>query len=553
MSDSPVFNLNLSVQRNKMAEIHLLSANAPSDSFHQPQLDALVTKPDGSSVTVPCFWDGGVSWGLRYASSELGVHTFRTRCSDDDDTGLHDVSGEITVIPYSGDNPLYLHGPLEISENRRHFQYADGEPFFWLGDTWWMGMCKRLSPEGFRALAEDRRRKGFTVIQIVAGLYPDMPAFDERGANEEGFPWEEDYRHIRPEYFRAADQRLLHLVESGLAPCLVGAWGYFMGWMGVERLKLHWRNLVARYGALPIVWCVAGEANLPYYLTEGFPFDDREQVKGWTEVARYVREIDPFHRPLSIHPTGLGRLSARGAIDDETLLDFDMLQTGHGLREVLPPTIRTVRDSRYSEPTMPVINSEVCYEALMDKIPADIQRLMFWACVLNGAAGHTYGANGIWQVNRRDLPHGASPHGGDYGHLPWDDAMNLPGSRQLAMAKSLLTKYPWFEFEPHPEWAAYNQEGERTDEDASDEIAKYEVPYAAGMPRRIRVIYAPRRKPIEVRGIESNAKYHVIRFDPASGESREDGVLKSDSNGRCVLLPPEHGEEAWVVVLEIKN
>ena len=34
---------------------------------------------------------------------------------------------------------------------------------------------------------------------------------------------------------------------------------------------------------------------------------------------------------------------------------------------------------------------------------------MFWLCMMNGAAGHTYGANGIWQCNRKGQPHGASP------------------------------------------------------------------------------------------------------------------------------------------------
>ncbi len=104
---------------------------------------------------------------------------------------------------------------------------------------------------------------------------------------------------------------------------------------------------------------------------------------------------------------------------------------------------------------MPVVNGEVCYEALLGRIPAEVPRLMFWACVLSGAAGHTYGANGIWQVNRKDQPYGKSPHGGDYGHLPWDEAMKLPGSGQLGMAKRLLEKVPWQQFEPHPEWAVW--------------------------------------------------------------------------------------------------
>ena len=98
-----------------------------------------------------------------------------------------------------------------------------------------------------------------------------MPPFDPRGANEAGFPWEKDYARIRPEYFDAADERLEYLVDQGFTPCIVGAWGYFMPLMGVEKAKQHWRYLIARYGALPVVWCAAGEANLPWYLAKGFP------------------------------------------------------------------------------------------------------------------------------------------------------------------------------------------------------------------------------------------------------------------------------------------
>ena len=85
-------------------------------------------------------------------------------------------------------------------------------------------------PDEFRTLAEDRRGKGFTVIQIVAGLYPDMPAFDPRGKNEAGFPWTENYASIRPEYFDRADERINDLVDHGLVPCVVMAWGYHLPW-----------------------------------------------------------------------------------------------------------------------------------------------------------------------------------------------------------------------------------------------------------------------------------------------------------------------------------
>jgi hypothetical protein len=163
------------------------------------------------------------------------------------------------VSPYAGDNRLFKHGPLRIDNARRHFEHADGTPFFWLGDTWWMGLCSRLRwPDDFQTLTADRLQKGFTAIQIIAGLYPDMPAFDPRGANEAGFPWEANYTRINPAYFEMADVRIRYLIDSGLVPCIVACWGYFLPLMGVSKVKQHWRYLIARWGAYPVVWCLAG-------------------------------------------------------------------------------------------------------------------------------------------------------------------------------------------------------------------------------------------------------------------------------------------------------
>lgn len=439
-----------------MVEIPFHAAREHADPFNEVTLDAVFIDPKGRELRVPAFWDGTNLWKVRYASPATGAHRFRTECSDREDKGLQGVTGNVEITAYTGNNPLFMHGPLRVAENHRYLEYRDGTPFFWLGDTWWMGLSHRMHwPEDFQKLAADRKQKGFNVIQIVAGLYPDMFPFDPRGANEAGYPWETNYARIRPEYFDAVDARLRYLVDQGFAPCLVGAWGYFMPWMGVEKMKEHWRYLIARYGALPMVWCAAGEANLPWYLAKGFPYDDRKQVTQWTDLMRYIRETDPFHHLITIHPTGIGRLSARHATDDLSLIDIDMLQTPHGQREAVPTTVNTVRQSYADTPVMPVIDGEASYEKLGGVIATEWTRQMFWLCLMNGAAGHTYGANGIWQVNRRGDPHGASPHGGNYGTIPWDDAMNLPGSGQMGIGKKLLEQFPWQQFRPHPQWAGF--------------------------------------------------------------------------------------------------
>ena len=427
-----------------------------ADAFNEVVLDVIFTDPAGKEFRVPAFWAGGKTWKVRYASPLTGTHRFRTVCSPATDAGLHGVTGVVTIAPYTGKNPLYAHGPIQVAADKRHFEHADGTPFFWLGDTWWMGLCSRLSwPQGFKTLTANRVKKGYNVVQIVAGLYPDMYAFDPRGANEAGFPWEEGYSHIRPEFFDAADRKLAHLVANGITPCIVGAWGWFVNWMTQDQLKAHWRYLIGRYGAWPVVWCTAGEANLPWYLAKNFPMDDRDMVHGWTKLIRYLQENDPFNRPVTIHPTAIGRYTARNATDDENLLDFDLLQVLHAQNEMVGLAVKAIRETYAATPRMPVINGEPCYEGLMGTITAPWPRRAFWSCVLNGAMGHTYGGNGIWQCNQPGIPHGASPHGGNYGNTPWIEAMNYPGSAECAYGKALLTRYDWSKFEPHPEWAAY--------------------------------------------------------------------------------------------------
>ncbi len=453
----------LATQANVPIELTFQAARPHADPFNDVSLDVVFTDPAGKAFRVPAFWDGGDTWKARYASPTVGQHKYQTACSDTTDTGLNGVAGTVAITPYTGDNSLFLHGPVRVAADKRHLEYADGTPFFWLGDTWWMGLAHRLHwPEDFQQLAADRKQKGFTVVQIVAGLYPDMPPFDPRGANDAGFPWEKDYKRIRPEYFDAADKKLQYLVSQGISPCLVGAWGYFMPWMGVDRMKAHWRYLIARYGAYPMFWCAAGEANLPYYLVKGFPYDDREQVHKWTEVLRYIRATDPFRHPLTLHPTAINQYTSRHATDDAALLDFDMLQTPHGQREAGIVAVAAMRQSYAAKPMMPVIDGEASYEMLGDSLPTRWTRAMFWLCMTNGAAGHTYGANGIWQNNRRGDPHGKSPHGGTYGKISWDEAMRLPGSTQESLGKKFFLSLPWTQLEPKLDaatWAAPHGRG----------------------------------------------------------------------------------------------
>lgn len=526
------------IPQNQTAEWSFTSSKSYSDPFNELEVSVRFQRDGGEELVVPAFWGGGENWRVRFSSPTTGKYHFRTVCSDASNAGLHDREGTVEVVRYTGANPLYRHGPVRVAADRRHFEHVDGTPFFWLGDTWWMGLCQRLKwPDDFQELATDRVKKGFNVVQIVAGLYPDMPAFDERGANEAGFPWEQDYRRINPGYFDMADRRIQHLVESGLVPCIVGCWGYFLPWVGLEKMKRHWRNLVARYGSYPAIWCLAGEGTMPYYLSPNPEADGQFQQKGWTELAAYVRLIDPNRRPITVHPS----VSSRDCVTDAAVLNFDMLQTGHGDRASLPPTIKQVHRAYRTTPAMPVIESEVCYEGIGECCRPEVQRWMFWACILNGAAGFTYGANGLWQVNTRAKPFGPSPHGMSWGNTPWDAAARLPGSEQLGLAKQFLTRYPWWQFEPHPDWVE-----PRWTDDLSEQpftCGRHDVPLAAGIPRKVCVIYQPLGQTLKmVKGLESGVQYHARLFNPVSGVEEDLGRIKPDASGNWI---PDCGGAKW--------
>lgn len=523
--------------QNCMLEWSYTSGKQYDDPFNEIELSVEITDPDNERAVLPAFWSGGQIWCVRFAPAKIGKYHFRTICSDASNLSLHSKEGDIEATAYQGTNPLYIHGPLQKTPDKAYLQHKDGTPFFWLADTWWMELSKRMRwPDEFKLLTGDRVEKGFSAIQIVAGLYPDMDPFDERGANEAGFPWDKDFKRINPSYFDMADLRIDWLVKSGLVPCLVACWGYFMEFAGKDVIKKHWRYLIARYGAYPVVWAIAGEALMPFYgsinwspeknkrYTELWTVKEKleeyaKQMRhNWTEVTQYVKSTDPYKHPITI-------IHGRNMVDDPSILDFELMGGPHSSdRNALAESVNVLHDSVKSEPKMPVINGEVAYEGICGTCGQEVQRYVFWANMLNGAAGHTYGGDGIWQINTKEKPFGPSPHGAMWGDTPWSEAYLLPGSKQLGIGKAFLERYPWWKLEQHPEWI---------------EFVKSEhnpiVPYAVGIPEKLRIVFIPYSlgAPGPVfKELEKGVQYHAFYFDPSTGKEYDIGVATGDENGK---------------------
>lgn len=527
-------DIAVKTETNKMVEISFTAAGAYNDPFNEVELDAVFTTPSGAQLKVPAFWAGGNTWKVRYASALQGNHSFITICSNATDKGLAGIRGRVEIKKYKGNNPLLRHGAVKIADDKRHFAYGDGTPFFWMGDTWWMGLTKRLVwPEEVKSLADDRIKKGFNVVQIVAGLYPDMPAFDPRGENEAGFPWEENYTSIRPSYFNAADRRIIYLAEQGITPCIVGAWGYHLPWLGVEKMKQHWRYLIARWGALPVVWCAAGETTMPFYLSETKDADKEWQKNEWTKVIRYMKETDPFKRVITTHPSR----TARASLSEPSLLDFDMHQSGHGSGPARQAA--QALEGWRTQPVMPVISGESRYEALAipNPLPAEAPRGAFWAHTVNsGLAGHTYGANGIWQLNGIDKPYGKSPGGNNWGITPWNEAMKLPGSAQIGAARKLIESIPgWSSFQPQPEMITQWSSGDT-------------AVLAVTSGSRSALAYLPSPGRITITLPAASEQYKAFWFNPVTTDKGQEFKITTDASGKLSVASPAARQD-WVLVL----
>lgn len=489
------------------------------NAFTDVEADVIFSQGD-KNWTVPAFWVGAMTWTVRFAPPTQGKYTFRIECSDRSNSGLNGKEQTLHVTSYKGNNPLYKHGHVRIANDKKHFEHSDGTSFLWLGDTWWKCLSKRINWEGYKQLTADRKAKGFNAVQIVCGPYPDESMMEERWGNEGGKPYENiDFSNVNPDYFMYADRRIKHLVDAGIVPVIVGGWGRPQGGgkstlmqVGLDGYKRHWRNLIAHYGAYPTVWILGGEA--------------KDAYGPWSQLAKFIKETDPYQHPLTYHAPE----HPRKAIKENAVFDFDMVGIGHNGYQTASQSLDIMKSCQSMQPVRPVLCGEACYEGHMQTNFQDLQRHLFWTFMLSGAAGHTYGAAGVWHASVEGDP-GIDPV---YDWTTWKEGMNYQGSTQLGIGKKLLEQYPWQLFEPHPEWAPGC--------------------FASGIAEGPRLIYIPKRgiydwKGISVQKLLPGATYVAFFFDPATGRRFELGKVITESGSWDTPNLPS--PQDWLLVMQL--
>lgn len=201
-------------------ELAFESASSYAHPINDVTVSARFTLQGGSrEVSVYGFWDGGRTYRIRAALPTAGEWRYNVS-TDDPQSNLNGLTGTINVVAYEGTDPYRARGWLKVSENRRYLTYADGTPFFWLADTpWEMGWSSY--PEQIVPFIENRRAKGFNVLNVVANSHQMFHPWHVNNRWGEPYLLNEDLSLLNPRYFDHLDTIADEANAAGIALALV--------------------------------------------------------------------------------------------------------------------------------------------------------------------------------------------------------------------------------------------------------------------------------------------------------------------------------------------
>ncbi len=340
-------------------------------------------------------------------------------------------------LPILG-QPAWKHGRLTTTADGHFLQYDDGTPFFWLGDTGWE-LFHRLSKPEIATYLENRRRKGFNVIQAVIlaefngllrpNFYGDIPVKDL------------DPLQPNENYFSLVDYTVQLALSKGMFMGLLPTWGDKVTRMwgqgplifNEQNALAYGRWLGARYKKFPnIIWILGGDRP---------PFTDSVDYRPiWRAMAKGLTEGYGAHPLITYHTSG-GH-STSEFIHAEEWLSMNTMQSGHGSGHDVPVWKMIAKD-RALQPAKPTLDAEPNYEdhpvnpwPRWDPANGYFRdydvRKQTYRSVFAGACGVTYGHHAVWQF--------FSPREDTINHADryWSAALDRPGAFQVGYLRRLI-------------------------------------------------------------------------------------------------------------------
>ncbi len=396
----------------------LLSEGTPEGQ--QVSLEVVFTGPKGKTFTTPAFTDDGKTFHFRAAFPASGVWRWKTVCSDPVNAGLHYKSGKVKVKRYEGENPLFRHGDLKVSDDRRYLAHADGTPFLWMGDSGWNAPLKSTKKE-WCDYVDKRISQGFSVIQLSprgAGIdTKDSITFRQDGTND-------------PLFWQNFEDKIAYANDKGLLVLMVG-------------LRSTWRDLFAKNPKNQKFETYMSARFSSFMVIFSPSFDQRYNE----ELNKVAVELQNSTLHLVTQHSGT-HYESNLTFRNSPSVDFCGLQSGHHLwTKKLGNAYHAARswtlDMWNGVPVKPVINIEAMYDdygnnnAEHSATREKDARKLGWISWLSGSMGYTYGAGGIWKFNKDSTKY-------DY----WRLVLDWPSAGQMSIMINLFKSIEWWKLAP---------------------------------------------------------------------------------------------------------
>ena len=420
-------------------------------------------------------------------------------------------------------------GQLRVDSSGRYLMTAEGEPFFWLGDTAWE-LFHRLSEAEARIYLKQRASLGFNVIQAV--VLAELDGLTVPNANGDLPLHKLNPTKPNEAYFRHVDAVIGIADSLGMYIGLLPTWGdkFNLKW-GVGPIVFNKKNALeygrfigARYRDKRIIWILGGDRNpeIP---------EHKEIV---TAMAKGIRTQVGDRQLITFHPQG-GFLST-DFFNDSEWLDLNLFQSGHWEKD--HPNFLYTEKGYTNSPTRPIVDSEPCYEDHpINWKPEqgwytdfDTRRAGYWS-VLSGAAGHTFGNHNIWQMWQS----GREPISS--ARTSWQEALYYPGAYHAGLMRTIFEQIDWQDLIPNQNLITN-----------TDTITKYTCRFATS--NQTAVAYTPYGDSFSLDLSQWNAPLTATWIDPRNG--RKISLAPAIPAAQVVFDPPFDPKEGndWLLVLQ---
>ena len=439
---------------------------------------------------------------------------------------------------WQGPSVDFKNGKLKVSDNHRFLVFENGKPFFYLGDTAWE-LFHRLSKADAEKYLENRRQKGYTVIQAV--VLAELDGLNTPNTEGEKPLLNNDPTKPNEKYFAHVDWVIKKAEEKGIFIGLLPTWGdkWNKKWgEGPEifdpiNARTYGKTIGSRYKNSPnIIWILGGDR----------PVDSLVHKQIISEMALGIKEGDGGNHLISFHPPG-GNGSAQ-YFHNEKWLDFNMRQNGHSM-SYTDRYYMTANDYNLA-PLKPVIDTEPIYEDHPinfnpdqngHSTSADVRRPLYWD-LFSGACGHTYGHHSVWQMWSPDREPINRPL------MPWNEAIDQPGAAQMVYGRLLMESRPFLTRIPDNSIIV-------TDRVPSSipGAGSYQFVSTRDQDGTYAMVYVPIGRKFSVRMDVIKGKVVAWWYNPRNGKAKLIG--KYANTGTRSFISPEPGENTdWILVLD---